>query len=520
MPPATPSPPRLIGVLDMGASAVRLIVGELTAGQPVRVLEDAVRAVPLGRDVFSTGVITAGTVDRTLSALEGFRKLLHELGVTEVRAVATSATREARNADMFLDRIRNRTGLRFEVINEAEESRFVHQAVRHLLRRHPAFKGTRTLVVEVGGGNTDLTLLRQGEPNRSGVYALGAVRMRQQFDMRRLAPDVQVAILKRYIANVVSDIREEIPLRRVTHFIAIGGDVRFAASEVATEQPLTGAREIARDDFIAFCDLLAGLDDDTIAERYRLSATAAQAVVPSLLVYRTILAETSARRVIVSDASLRLGVLLDMAEPGGRLRTENFEQQVLASAEALGHKYRFDEAHGRQVATLATALFDALRDEHGLDDRERLLLQVASLLHDIGTFVSLRAHHKHSQNLLAASQIFGLSHTETAIVGNIARYHRRGLPQQTHLPYIALDAPDRLIVNKLAAIMRIANALDAEHLAKIGRLELKRDGEVWTLDLESTADLTLERIAAAARADMFVETYGRQLLIRQRGVGS
>ena len=145
---------------------------------------------------------------------------------------------------------------------------------------------------------------------------------------------------------------------------------------------------------------------------------------------------------------------------------------MLASAEALGHSYRFDRDHGRHVAMLATRLFDELRDEHGLGDRERLLLQVAALLHDIGIYVSLRAHHKHSQYLLAASQIFGLSDDETAIVANIARYHRRGLPQNSHLPYIALDRTDRLIVNKLAAILRVANALDAEHLQKVRDVRL------------------------------------------------
>ena len=123
---------------------------------------------------------------------------------------------------------------------------------------------------------------------------------------------------------------------------------------------------------------------------------------------------------------------------------------------------------------LADRLFDELRDEHGLGARERLLLQVAALLHDVGIYVSLRAHHKHSQYLLAASQIFGLSDEETAVVANIARYHRRALPQKTHLPYVALDREDRIIVNKLAAILRVANALDAEHLQKVRGLRLVR----------------------------------------------
>jgi exopolyphosphatase/guanosine-5'-triphosphate,3'-diphosphate pyrophosphatase len=170
------------------------------------------------------------------------------------------------------------------------------------------------------------------------------------------------------------------------------------------------------------------------------------------------------------------------------------------------------------VSALASRLFDELREEHGLGDRERLLLRVASLLHDVGIYVSLRAHHKHSQYILAASQIFGLSNEETAIVANIARYHRRGAPQTSHVPYVALDRQDRLLVNKLAAILRVANALDAEHAQKVRDLRIVRRASTWLLELEGTGDLTMELLAASARADMFVETFGRQLIVQTAGV--
>jgi exopolyphosphatase/guanosine-5'-triphosphate,3'-diphosphate pyrophosphatase len=202
------------------------------------------------------------------------------------------------------------------------------------------------------------------------------------------------------------------------------------------------------------------------------------------------------------------------------LSAEDFERHVLASAEAVGSKHRFDRRHGRHVAMLAVRMFDECQDDHGLTKRERLLLQVAALLHDIGVYVSHRGHHKHSQYLLAASQIFGLSNEDTAIVSNIARYHRRGTPQRSHLSYVALDRHDRLIVNTLAAILRLANALDAEHLQKVHTLRLLRRDTAWTLEIEGVGDLTMEQLAATARADMFGETFGRELIIRPMGVPS
>jgi exopolyphosphatase / guanosine-5'-triphosphate,3'-diphosphate pyrophosphatase len=498
-----------VAILDMGASAIRLVVAEIGSDGSMRIAEEASRAVLLGRDTFASNTIKARTADAALAALQGFRKVIDGYGVQQVRAVATSAVREARNADAFLDRIRTRTGISFDIINEAEESRLSFLAVQHSAAR--AFTGEWTLLAEVGGGSTSLTLLRRGQPIRSGVYALGAIRLRQQLELWKHSHDLQRVLLKRQIANVVDEILLEVPLPDITDMIAMGGDVRFAASQLTD-----GDTSISRDSFIQFCDHMETLDEDQVVERYRLHAGEAETLVPALLIYRRLIGETSATSLIVSDASIRMGALLDLAG-GGRLRAADFQAQVLASAEAVGLKYRFDADHGRHVSHLASRLFDELAREHGLGPRERLLLQVAGLLHDIGIYVSLRAHHKHSQYILAASQIFGLSDEETAVIANVARYHRRGAPQRSHLPYAALDRQERLIVNKLSALLRVTNALDAEHLQKVRDLSVTTREGSWILEYDATGDASMEQVAATARADMLADTFGRQVVVRRRG---
>jgi exopolyphosphatase / guanosine-5'-triphosphate,3'-diphosphate pyrophosphatase len=510
-----PPPPEVVAVLDMGASAIRLVISEFGADRTIRTIDEASRGVLLGRDTFSTGAIRSRTIDNALVALMGFRQILDRYQVSRVRAVATSAVREARNVDLFLDRIQRRTGIAFEVIDEAEESRLTFLAVRQALRKRPALRGAWTLLTEVGGGSTSLTLLHQGQPNRSAVYALGAVRLRQQLNLQELTHDVQLALLKRSIANMITEITPDFPLRRVSYMVAIGGDVRFAASQVLEGSADEGAREIPRQAFLAFCDMVEQLDDEQLVDRFRLPPVEAETLVPALLVYRSLLSQTTARKLVVVDGSLRTGVLLDWMDPAGPAAGADFEAQVLASAEALGHKHRFDHDHGRHVAVLAMQLFDALQDDHGLGARERLMLRVAALLHDIGVFISVRGHHKHSQYVLASSQIFGLSNEETAIVGNIARYHRRARPQSSHLSYVALDRQDRVIVNKLAAILRLANALDAEHLQKVATLSIRRGVQEWVLQIEGTGDVTMELLAATARADMFIDVFGQALVVRR-----
>jgi exopolyphosphatase/guanosine-5'-triphosphate,3'-diphosphate pyrophosphatase len=318
------------------------------------------------------------------------------------------------------------------------------------------------------------------------------------------------------VQNIVEDMRREMPLREARFFLALGGDARFAADHAAPDEAHpASARSLPRERFLAFCDQTAALDDEQLVERYRLPLAEAETLVPSLLVYRELLAETQADTVVVPEASLRAGLLLDMVRTEQGHGIEDFSRQVLASAAALGEKYRYDAPHARQVALLAGRLFDDLRSEHGLSVRDRLLLEVAALLHDIGVFVSLRGHHKHAQYILSVSEIFGLSRDDMAIVSNVARYHRRGMPNKSHLPFMALDSADRVLVNKLGALLRVANALDADHLQKVRDVRVVREDDQWALEVDGGGDMTLERLAALARSDMMVEVFGRKVAFRE-----
>jgi exopolyphosphatase/guanosine-5'-triphosphate,3'-diphosphate pyrophosphatase len=181
----------------------------------------------------------------------------------------------------------------------------------------------------------------------------------------------------------------------------------------------------------------------------------------------------------------------------------------------VGEKYNYDARHARNIANLALRLFDELKSEHGLDARDRLLLEVAAILHDIGLFVNIRAHHKHSQYLISVCEIFGMSRDDLLVVSNVARYHRRGLPQRSHLPYMALDREAKIVVNKLGSILRMANALDADHQQKVKNVRVRPEGGVIAFEVEGVGDLTMERLAFLARSDFFQDAFGRRVVFRE-----
>jgi exopolyphosphatase/guanosine-5'-triphosphate,3'-diphosphate pyrophosphatase len=337
--------------------------------------------------------------------------------------------------------------------------------------------------------------------------------MQQSLASWRGTHEERLRLLRRHILNVVGDISREIPLKDATHFIALGGDARFAASRILGDRRAEGAvRAIAREDFLSFCDLAAQDDVEALIDRWHLTQVDAETLVPALLAFREMLVMTSAAEILVPEASLRAGLLLDLALSGEGHGIEDYSRQVLASAGALGQKYRYDEPHARNVAALSVRLFEELQAEHGLAPRDRLLLEVAALLHDVGMYVGIRGHHKHSHYILSVSDLFGLSREDMAVVANVARYHRRSVPQKSHVPFMVLDRETRLKVNKLAAILRVANALDADHLQKVREVRVAKGEDSWSLEVEGVGDLTLERLATAALSDLFQEVFGRKLL--------
>ncbi len=513
-----PEPPRPVGVVDMGASAIRLLVADVTPGRPPQILEDVSRGVLLGKDTFTHGRIGPATIESTLKALEGFRRIMDSYGVVRYRAVATSAVREAGNRETFLDRVRLRTGIDVEIIDGSEENRLTYMAVRESLRDHQDLHSVDAVLAEIGGGSADISFLRHGEPIRSGTYALGSIRMRQSLASWHGSHEQRVRLLRRHVHNVVEDIRNEMPLREARWLIALGGDMRFAATRILGEASNGGATpSFSKDAFLSFCEETVGNDVEELVERYHLPQADAETLVPALLAYRELLMETNVETIVVPEASLRAGLLLDLAssEHGGGI--EDFGKQVLASAAALGEKYRYDAAHAKHVAFLATRVFDDLKAEHGLAARDRLLLEVAALLHDIGIYVSLRGHHKHTLYLLSVSEIFGLSRDDMALVANVARYHRRATPQKSHITYMSLDRDTRVVVNKLSAILRVANALDADHLQKVKDVRVISEDESWTLEVEGAGDLTMERLATLSRADHMTEVFGQRVGFREAG---
>ena len=510
VPAATP-----VAVIDIGSNGIRMVLAEVAADGHFEVIERTQRAVRLGQDTYVAGRLSGQTMSAAISILSDFRKLLEPYRVDHVRAVATSAVREAANADAFLDRLFLTCGLDVEVIEPSEESRLTVSAVRHALEQAPDIAARRALIADVGGGNALLTVLEDGQIVASGSYRLGSIRLQETLSTAGERPDRAADLIRHQIEGSLNVIRSSLKLKRIQTFIAVGGDARFAAGHVGKKTSSPDLRTIGLAAFGRFVTRCQDVAAEELARKYAMAYGDAETLVPALLVYESLLRATAARKIVVAETSMRDGLLLDLARIVTGQEDEELAAGVLQSARTIGEKYQYDVAHAEHVTDLAVTLFDELRDDHRLTARHRLLLRVAAMLHEVGGFVSNRAHHKHSYYLISNAEIFGLRGGELQQVALIARYHRRGLPKATHPEYIALPRESRVIVSKLAAILRVADALDRGHAQQVRRLDFERTANELIVTVRGAVDLALERRALPKKADLFEDVFGMRVRVEE-----
>lgn len=508
-PPESASPgfPVVLGAVDVGSNAVRFAAAEFTSFESYRILEAERAPVRLGHEVFLTGKLGRSAMDAGVEALRLFDARLTALGAVRRRAVATSAVREASNGGRFIERVAEEAGMVLEPITGAEEARLVHLAVSNKVN----LGDSPWLLVDLGGGSVEVSLVDGVGIRWSESHTMGAVRLLEELTTRGEDPGRFLALLEEYASTLRVPRAESDPPRG---YLATGGNADALADLAGVRPDAKGVGRLPIRDLRGLIELLARTPYRRRVEELGLRGDRADVILPAAIIYARLGALAGAAEVVVPRVGIREGVLLDLATetlPGGgevRLGRQAFE-----GALSLGRKYSFDEAHGRQVARMAVSLFDQLHDLHGLGPDSRRILRVAALLHDIGSFVNNSGHHKHSFYLIAQSGLVGFSPEEIQVVANVARYHRKGGPKPEHDAFQALSKGGRQRTLKLAALLRVADALDREHLQRVREVEVCRQGGSVLLRVTGSGDLLLEAWSLRRKSDLFEKVYTQKLTL-------
>jgi len=507
-----------IGAIDVGTNSIHLIVVEVDAdSMSTRTIFKAREMVRLGADdALGGGTLGKRATARGVEAIARFVRLARERDAERIRAVATSAVREARNGAEFASEVERLCGIPLEILDEREEARLIYLGVTRNFPLHDRL----ACIIDIGGGSTEFIVADDRRPYVLESVKLGSLRLYDAY-LRGDSPPYP-----RY-PNLVENVKEVLApvvlrLREFDCDVVLGtsGTIMGLGALDAGERGLRAAGvhgHVLRLERLR--TLQAKMLTLTEAERRVLpgmNARRADIIVAGAAVLIEALGGIGASEITISQHALREGVVIDLVQADTEIarRLDALRTRRREAVASLARRYQSGGLHERSVARLALRIFDDLGPYVRVRPGDRELLHAAALLHDIGKFVNRSAHHKHSSYLIRSSALEGWSDREQELLATIVRYHRKALPKATHPEWTALSQDERERASLLAGVLRIADGLDVRQQGVVSEIRVRWGVEAVTLEAEGGEDLTAELSAADFKADLLARTLGRAVLAR------
>lgn len=511
---------RMFGAIDVGSYEVNLKIYELSPRKGIHVVNHVRHRIELGKDTYATGKIGAELVDELCSVLLDFQRMMKEFGVEDYRACATSAIRETSNSLILLDRIYLRTGIRLEILSNSEQRFIGYKSIASNEEKFQDIIEKGTAIVDVGGGSIQISLFDKDNLVTTQNIRLGTLRLRE-----RLADVAERTV--RY-ANVIEELLNNelrtyrklyLKERNIHYILLVGSYIQYIDKYIHKGGQ---SSRITREEFITFYDEFIQKGQQAMSAELGISAENSSLLLPTLVVYKRLLEETGADNVVIIDMDLGDGLAYDYAERKKILKPHhNFENDIIEAARNIAKRYHTNRNHIHVMEQLALTIYDKMKPVHGLGKRERLLLQIAVLLHDCGKYINMAQSSECSYNIIMATEIIGLSHEEREMVANIVRFNSGSILSFEELAgNSTLERSEYMTIAKLTAILRVANALDRSHKQKIKDIRVNlKDNHTMQILVDTAEDLTLEHALFNEKAEFFQEVYSIRPILKAKRLG-
>ncbi len=501
--------------IDIGSNSLRMAAAEVSADGALQIVASDRQVTRLGESVFRTGRLSPAAMEFACAALAGMAEKVRAVNAIAVRAVGTSALRDAANKDEFLRRASDIIGAGVEVVSGLEEARLIYLGVQ---ARWPFPKG-RQLIVDVGGGSAELIVGENGRLAEAYSKKIGAVRMKEVFLKSEPPQKLELAQLREYIDQRLESVVRRLKPGSYDRAVATSGTAAALMSAVngvhRSKREKIDRLRASLAQVRAFYDKISSRDLEGRRKIAGIGPRRAEIIVPGAAVLLHIMSELRLPRLYYSAAGLRDGIIADLARRGVGKRPTRLDADRRQVALGMARRYDVDQPHVRKVAQIASQLFDSTAPLHRLPPQYGELLEAAAYLYDIGHFVSDTRHHRHSSYLVANSDLPGFTERERNILANLCRYHRKGMPAPSHPEFHALDAEDKRAVLMLTPLLRLSAALDQTHEQRVRAIDCSLQNGSLSVALRSESDVKLEKWAAERVADVFQQVYERQLLVEK-----
>lgn len=498
--------------IDVGSYEVEMVIYEIT-GKGISQLDHLRHIIPLGRDTYNQNAISYGLIDELCDVLFDFVKIMKTYEVRNYRAIATSAIREAKNANSIIDRIKVRTGLKVEILSNSEQRLIMYEAVASKKEGFNSLIEKGAAMADVGSGSSQISLFDNGSLITTQNVRLGALRVNEVLDHMDKTVSNNLSIMEEYIDTDVDCLKHLfIKDRKIECLIAVGDSINWILNRIRTDRT---KEYFTKDEFmqIYYKLYLSG----NAAEALGISKEQASMLVPSAMIYKKLLDATGADTLWIPGVRLCDGLVAGYArkekKAGGF--DHDFNADIIAAAKNISKRYSWNKEHVKFVEKNALEIFDTMKKIHGLGKRERLLLQIACILHDCGQYISMLHPEECSYNIIMSTEIIGLSHLEREMVANIVKYTTTEFNADGELS-VGFTPEVFLTISKLTAIIKVSNALDRGHKQKFKNMKYLIKDRTLLITTGTYEDITLEKGMINDKVGLFEEVYGIKPVIVQK----
>ncbi|MBX7150255.1 Ppx/GppA family phosphatase [bacterium] len=506
-----------LAAIDIGTNSFHLVVVEILADGKFKIIDRAKENVRLGHGGKDMKLISPEAMQRGVAALKRYAGIAQSFNAP-IRAVATSAVREALNQAEFVKRIHDATGIDVEIVSGVEEARLIYLGILQAL---PVFDN-QILMIDIGGGSVEYLIGKRGEAVLSNSLKLGHIRLTERFFKRDSLREKDIETCREHIRGFLSSLSREMRAYKYDFAIGSSGTIQNVANmikglrgEILNTQ--LNNFSFTRDELSEIVKMI--LKAKTPKDRLKirgLDPKRADVIVAGAMVLEESFKALRIKRLTVSEFALREGIIYDYLQ--NRIYQGDHAHHLAniryKSVQRLSELFHNDAKHAEHTVRIALSLFDQLKSLHKLGEREREFLEYATILHEIGFFVSHAQHHRHSYYLIRNSELSGFTDHEKEIIANIARYHRKSHPKTKHEGFAALAPKDQLLVRKLSGLLRIADGLDRTHNGVVASVKCKIEPRRVILIVRSGVNLELEMWAVNMKKGLFEEVFHKQIILK------
>ena len=502
--------------IDIGSYEVSMKIFELSKKIGFRELNDVRYSLELGKGVYSNGKLDTQMLDVLCETLNDFKRMMQDFGVVEYRACGTSALRELANPLIVVEQIYRRTGFKVEILSNAEQHFLGYKSIAAIERGFKKMIQKGTAILDVGGGSLQVSLFDKDALVTTQSLKMGSLRIRQRLQELEKTTIHYDKLVEEFIRNDLTNFQRLYLKDRDIKNVILMGD--FITDMIFQEEMKD--KIITRNEFMKRYEDTVDKTEDVLAQEMEIDPEYASLVVPTMVVCRSFIDIFQAEALWAPGVSLLDGIAYDYAEKKKFIRSvHNFENDILVTSKNIAKRYSSSKSHIQGTMNLCLNIFDSMKKVHGMGKRERLLIQIAALLHDCGKYISMGNVSECSYQIIMSTEIIGLSSLERKMIAYAVRYNTTAFVYYDEIQMLGagIDRESYIKIAKMTAILRLANAMDRSHCQKVKGIKTVLKDRELQMVMDSSQDISLELGLLQDKVAFFEEVFGIRLVIRGKG---